>query len=127
MWDQIEGEFSRMPSQAEIAKYMLDIGIRQQGSKLYLDKVSISHSQLAEAIGKDKRIVAATVKTIKANETLYKIYSNLQPTCNLMNLAHNMGWGVICFELHNPNKPGSLIYPYARHNALRPTAIFYTL
>ena len=36
------------------------------------------------------------------------MYSNLQPTCNLKNMAHNMGWGVICIELNDPNMPGTL-------------------
>jgi len=108
VWNQIEKEFSRMPSQAEVAKYMLDIGIRQDGNKLFFEKVAISHSQVAEALGKDKRIVAATVKTIRKNRRLYSIYSKLQPTCNLMNMAHDMGWGVICIELFDPNMPGTL-------------------
>jgi predicted regulator of amino acid metabolism with ACT domain len=108
MWDQLEKDFSRTPSQGEIAKYMLDVGIRLQGEKLYFDKVSISHSQVAEALGKDKRIVTATVKTIKKNKELYRIFSKVQPTCNLMNMAHNMGWGVICIELDDPNMPGTL-------------------
>jgi len=97
-----------MPSQAEIAKYMLEFGIRQENNKLFFDRVAISHSQVADALGKDKRIVSATVKTIKQNKNLYRIYSNLQPTCNLKNMAHNMGWGVICIELNDPNMPGTL-------------------
>ena len=108
MWNQLEEEFSRTPSQAEVAKYMLDLGIRQQGSKLYFDKVSVSQSQVAEALGKDKRVVAATIKTIKNSKHLYSIFSHLQPTCNLINLAENMGWGVICIELSDPNMPGTL-------------------
>ena len=108
MWDQLQKEFSRMPSQAEIARYMLDVGIRQEGNKLFFDKISISHSQVGEAIGKDKRVVAATVNTIKNNKYLYSVYSKLQPTCNLVNMAQSMGWGVICIELNNPNMPGTL-------------------
>jgi len=108
MWNQLVKEFSRTPSQAEVAKYMLETGIRQEGNKLFFEKVAISHSQVAEALGKDKRVVAATVKTIKKNKRLYSIYSKLQPTCNLMNMAHDMGWGVICIELINPNMPGTL-------------------
>ncbi|MDD4308011.1 MAG: hypothetical protein PHU53_04295 [Thermoplasmata archaeon] len=108
MWNQLEKEFSRMPSQAEIAKYMLDVGIRQEGNKLFFDRISISHSQVGEAIGKDKRVVAATVNTIKKNKRLYSIYSKLQPTCNLINMARDMGWGVICVELIHPNMPGTL-------------------
>ncbi len=108
MWNQLEEEFSRMPSQAEIAKYMLDVGIRQEGNKLFFDRISISHSQVGEAIGKDKRVVAATVKTIKNSKRLYSIYSKLMPTCNLINMAKDMGWGVICIELKHPNMPGTL-------------------
>lgn len=108
MWNTLESEFSRMPSQAEIAKYMLDVGIRQEGEKLFFDNVSISHSQLAKALGKDKRVVTATVRTIKENKHLYTIFSKLKPTCNLINMATSMGWGVICIELDHPNIPGTL-------------------
>ena len=108
MWNQLEKEFSRTPSQAEVAKYMLNVGIRQQDNKLFFDKVFVSQSQVAEALGKDKRVVAATIKTIKNSKQLYSIFSNLQPTCNLINLAKNMGWGVICIELSDPNMPGTL-------------------
>jgi predicted regulator of amino acid metabolism with ACT domain len=108
MWNQLVKEFARMPSQAEVAKYMLSVGIRQDGDKLYFDHVAISHSQLAEALGKDKRIVTATVKTIRGNKNLYQVYSHLKPTCNLINMASSMGWSVICIELEHPNMPGTL-------------------
>jgi predicted regulator of amino acid metabolism with ACT domain len=108
MWDQVQDDFSRTPSQAEIAKYMMDVGIRQDGKKLFFDRISISHSQVGEALGKDKRVVAATVNTIQKNKRLYSIYSKLQPTCNLINMAKDMGWGVICIELIHPNMPGTL-------------------
>ncbi len=97
-----------MPSQAQVSKYMLSVGIRQEGDKLFFDNVSISHSQLAEAIGKDKRVVTATVKTIQKNKDLHAIYSKLKPTCNLINMANSMGWSVICIELEHPNMPGTL-------------------
>ena len=108
MWENIGNEFSRIPSQAEVAKYMLEAGICQAGNKLYFGKVAISHSQLAEALGKDKRLVTATVKTILANKKLYKIFSRLQPTCNLIDIAPMMGWDVLGIEIDVPNKPGTI-------------------
>ena len=108
MWTKIGNEFSRLPSQAEIARYMLETGIRVEKKKLYFDKVALSHSQLATALGKDKRIVTATVKTINKNSKLYQIYSKLRPTCNLFDMALNMGWGVIGLDICYTGKPGTM-------------------
>lgn len=108
MWEQIETEFSRQPSQAEVAKYMLETGIRQDGTKLFFDRVAVSHSQLAAALDKDKRVVTATAKTIRGNKRLYTIFSKLQPTCNLAKMAPDMGWSVIGIEICCPGKPGTI-------------------
>jgi hypothetical protein len=97
-----------MPSQAEIARYMLETGIRQEGEKLYFDKVHVSHSNLAAALAKGKRVVTSTVKTIKKNRRLYSIFSKLQPTCNLVGIAPSLGWEIIGIEIHIPNKPGTI-------------------
>ena len=108
MWEYIEADFSRFPSQAMVARYLLDTGIRVEDERLYVDKVSISHSRVAEALGKDKRVVTATIRTINANPRLYTIYSKLRPTCNLIDVAEEMGWGVIEITLSDPAKTGVL-------------------
>jgi predicted regulator of amino acid metabolism with ACT domain len=108
MWELISGDFSRVPSQAIVAKYMLDIGIRIDGTRLYVDRVAISYNQLAKAVGKDKQIVSATVKTINSNKKLYGIYSKLHPSCNLKDVAKEMGWDVLELALSDPAKPGVL-------------------
>lgn len=108
MWSKIEGDFSRLPSQAEVARYMLETGIHVEGKKLFFDKVALSHSQLANALEKDKRIVTATVKTIQENPKLYRIYSKLRPTCNLFDVALDMGWGVIGMDICYTGKPGTM-------------------
>jgi predicted regulator of amino acid metabolism with ACT domain len=108
MWETIKEEFSRVPSQAEVARYMLEIGVRVDGQRIFLDKVSISHSQLASALEKDKRIVKSTLKTISSNERLYRIFSKLKPSCNLVDVASVMGWDVIEITLSDPALPGVL-------------------
>jgi predicted regulator of amino acid metabolism with ACT domain len=108
MWELISGDFSRVPSQAVVAKYMLEIGIRVDGNRLYIDKVAISNNQLAKAVKKDKQIVSATVRTINSNKRLYNIFSKLHPSCNLKDVAKEMGWDVIELTLSDPAKPGVL-------------------
>lgn len=97
-----------MPSQAHVAKYLLETGIRIQGSKLYADRVAVSHSQVAAALGKDKRIVTSTVRTIENSPRLQSIYSKLKPSCNLIEVAPEMGWGIIEITLSDPALPGIL-------------------
>lgn len=87
---------------------MLEAGIRIERGNLFFGKVSISLSQLADALGKDKRVVAATVRTIEAHERLNTIFSKLQPTCNLVGMAQAMGWEVLGIEIEEPGKPGTI-------------------
>lgn len=108
MWRNLEKYFASMPSQAEVANYILKTGIRVENDKLYFDKVTLSYSQVANALDKDKRVVAATVRTIKANNKLYEIFSLLSPTCNLINMAVKMGWGVIGVDVCDSSQPGMI-------------------
>jgi len=108
MWELIAGDFSRVPAQAVVAKYMLEIGIRLDGDRLYVDKVAVSYNGLAKAVNKDKQIVSATVRTIRENKRLYGIFSKLHPTCNLKDVAQQMGWDVIELTLSDPAKAGVL-------------------
>ena len=108
MWERIETEFLKMPSQADIAKYMLETGIRIEGNKLFFDKVAMSNSQLANALGKDKRVVGSTIKTIRGNPALLAIFSKLRPTCNLFDMALDMGWGVIGLDICYTGKAGTM-------------------
>jgi len=108
MWEYIEDDFTRIPSQAVVARYLMDTGISVKENRLYVDKVAVSHSQVALALNKDKRIVTATVKTINSSPRLYSIYSRLKPTCNLIDVAEEMGWGVIEISLSDPAMTGVL-------------------
>ena len=108
MWELIQDRFTRVPAQAIVARYMMDIGIRIEGNRLFIDKVGISYSQVGKAVGKDKQIVSAAVQTIREDERLYAIYSNLLPTCNLRNVAKVMGWDVLELTLSDPAKSGVL-------------------
>ncbi len=108
MWELISSSFARVPAQAIVAKYMLDVGIRIEGNRLFVDKVGVSFSQVAKAVGKDKQIVSATIETIRSDRRLYDIYSNLLATCNLTKVAKVMNWDVLELTLSDPAKSGVL-------------------
>ena len=108
MWELISDAFSRVPAQAIVAKYMMDIGIRVEEERLFVDRVGISYNQVAKAVGKDKQIVSATVRTIRSDPRLYSIYTNILPACNLRKVAPVMGWEVIELTLSDPAKSGVL-------------------
>jgi hypothetical protein len=108
MWEILSGKFTRVPAQAIVAKYMLEIGIRVDGKRIFVDRVGISYSQLAKAVGKDKQIVSATIKTINSDRKLSRVFANLMPTCSLMRVAPEMGWEVYELTLSDPAIPGVL-------------------
>lgn len=108
MWELISSKFSRVPSQAVVAKYMLEVGIRVEGKRIFVDRVAVSYGQLAKAVGKDKQIVSATIRTINADRKLSRVFANLLPTCSLIRVAPEMGWEVYELALSDPARPGVL-------------------
>ena len=108
MWETVAHYFDRYPSQRKVAKYIIDNGVRVKNNTIMLDKLRISSAELARAVGVDKRVVSATIKTIMLEPKLESIFSKLQPSCNLKDVAPEMGWDVLEIILSDPALPGVL-------------------
>ena len=106
MWDKIANYFEKYPSQAKVARYLLRYGLRIDRDHVFCGDVQIADSSLARAAGVDRRVVKSTIETIKADPTLLKFFSQLQPTNHLKNAASAMGWSAIEIVPMNAHEPG---------------------
>ncbi len=106
MWDKIANYFEKFPSQAKVARYLLKYGLRIDKDHVYCGEVQIADSSLARAAGVDRRVVKSTIETIKADPTLLKFFSQLQPTNHLKNAASAMGWSAIEIVPTDAHEPG---------------------
>jgi hypothetical protein len=108
MWDTLRRYFERYPSQAKIAKTMLRYGLCIRGDSVCCGEIEIADVALARAAGVDRRIVASTVQTIKKDDLLMKVFSELKATPHLKDVAHAMGWSAIEIIPTNASEPGIL-------------------
>jgi predicted regulator of amino acid metabolism with ACT domain len=108
MWAALIDYFQRYPAQEKIARVLIKYGLNIRQGKVYCGTIELSDSALGRAAGVDRRIVAATVRTIEANPELLKVFTNFQPTLHLKDAAPGLGWGVIEIIPDNASRPGIL-------------------
>lgn len=95
MWELLTRYFQRYPAQSRVAQKLLTHGFAVRADGVYSGDVAISDTALARACNVDRRIISATVETIRREPELLKVYSRLLPACLLKDAAPIMRWGVI--------------------------------
>lgn len=108
MWDTLIEYFRRYPAQEKIAKLLIHNGLRISQGRVLSGDVEVADSALARAAGVDRRIVAATIRTIEAHPELSKVFANFRPTCHLRDVAPALHWGVMEILVENASRPGIL-------------------
>lgn len=109
MWNQIKHRFERYPSRMDVARKIIELGLRiDPDGKVYCDDVEINDVALARAIGVDRRTVRATAETILEDKKLRGIFQNLRPAGALLrDAAAELDFGVVEIEAEARN-PGIL-------------------
>jgi len=108
MWKAIADYFSKYPSQAKVARVLLENGMSVRKKAIYAGDVAVSDTAIARAAGVDRRVVRSSVDTISSDPLLLKFFSNLLPTSNYKDVASTMGWGAIEIISDDAHQPGIL-------------------
>ncbi|HIE34215.1 MAG TPA: hypothetical protein EYP86_03655 [Candidatus Altiarchaeales archaeon] len=92
----IEDILSRKREQKNVAVFLLKNAIRvSENRKLYLKDVEIPYSSVSRVLGVDRRIVKATIDSILQDSRLRKIFTKLDSTPLLRDVAKELGFGAI--------------------------------
>ena len=110
MWDLLTRYFQRYPAQSRVAQTLLTQGLSVRDDGVYSGNVAISDTALARACEVDRRIIAATVETIRREPELSKVFSRLRPTGLLKDVAPQLRWGVIEIVPADAREPGILAH-----------------
>ncbi len=108
MWAKLKPYFKGFPAQEKIAQLMVNYGLRVKDDRVYAGEIELTDSAVARAAGVDRRVVTATVETIRKTPILAEFFGKLWPVCHLGNVAPLMGWGAIEILPTNASKPGIL-------------------
>ena len=110
MWDLLTRYFQRFPAQSRVAQMLLTHGLSVREDGVYAGEIAISDTALARACEVDRRIIAATVDTIRREPELLKVYARLRPVAHLKDVAAALNWGVIEVLVSDAQEPGILAH-----------------
>lgn len=92
----MENIFYRRKSQRKVAEFLLRRGIRiSDEGKLFSGEIEISNAAIARALDLDRRVVTATVDAILAEPKLRRIFTRLDSTLLLRDVAPELNFGAI--------------------------------
>ncbi|MFZ3166404.1 MAG: amino acid-binding protein [Candidatus Methanoperedens sp.] len=109
MWTIIQEKFKNHPAQEKVIRLLLERGfqINAQG-RVVSGGIEIPHTQIANEIEVDRRVVDSTCETISKNEKLMQIFRNVRTIPFLRDVAPLLGLGVIVIAPDNAARKGLL-------------------
>src|SRR3989442_15941862 len=108
MWEKVRPYFKGYPAKEKVAQLMVAHGLRVRDGGVFAGPIEVSDTAMARAASVDRRVVTATVKTIRNNGEALKFFERLHPVCHLGEVAPLMGWGAIEIIPTSASKPGIL-------------------
>ena len=109
MWTVIQEKFRNHPAQEKVIRLLLERGfqINDEG-RVVSGSIEIAHTQIANEIGVDRRVIDATCETILKNKQLMQIFRNVRTIPFLRDVAPYLGLGVIIIMPDNAARKGLL-------------------
>lgn len=100
MWKRIETLFEGFPAQKQVARKMIELGLRiGADNRIYCGEVEIKEISLAKTAGVDRRVVVSTASSIVSDKKLSSLFSKIRPAGTLLSdVAHELGFGVVEIE-----------------------------
>ncbi|MCZ7399577.1 MAG: amino acid-binding protein [Candidatus Methanoperedens sp.] len=109
MWSIIQEKFKNHPAQEKVIRLLLERGfqVNEQG-RVVSGSIEIPHTQIANEIAVDRRVVDSTCETIMKDKTLLQIFRNVRTMPFLREVAPLLGLGVIVIAPDNAARKGLL-------------------
>jgi predicted regulator of amino acid metabolism with ACT domain len=107
MWSEIMHEFADSPTQGRVVRFLLDngFGVNEEG-RIACNGIEIPATQIARAIGSDRRVVDATAHHILTSPLLRNIFTHMRATPDLSGVAESLGLSVITVLPKNAEEKG---------------------
>ncbi len=103
----LEAYFKNYPARRKVAEFLFENGLSVKGGKIYLKNVEVPISELARAIGVNRKIIYHTIEYIEKTYPLKLIFERLNPLPSLIDVAPLMGWEVLEIDVEKENYQGA--------------------
>lgn len=109
MWTIIQEKFKNHPAQEKVVRLLLERGFQVNSpGRVVSGSIEIPHTQIANEIAVDRRVVDATCETISKDKKLMDIFKNVRTMPFLREVAPLLGLGVIVISPDNAARKGLL-------------------
>ncbi len=109
MWSIIQEKFKNHPAQEKVIRLLLERGFQvNEEGRVVSGSIEIPHTQIANEIAVDRRVVDSTCETIRKEKTLLQIFRNVRTMPFLREVAPLLGLGVIVIAPDNAARKGLL-------------------
>jgi predicted regulator of amino acid metabolism with ACT domain len=109
MWTVIQEKFKNHPAQEKVIRLLLERGFQiNPKGRVVTGNIEIPHTQIANEIQVDRRVVDATCETISKDDKLMQIFENVRTMPFLRDVAPLLGLGVIIITPDNASRKGLL-------------------
>jgi len=109
MWSVIQEKFRNHPAQEKVIRLLLERGFQvNETGRVVSGNIEIAHTQIANEIGVDRRVVDAACETILKDAQLKQIFGNVHTIPFLRDVAVYLGLGVIIIIPDNAARKGLL-------------------
>jgi predicted regulator of amino acid metabolism with ACT domain len=95
----LEAYFKNYPARKKVVEFLFENGLSVKDGRIYLKNVEIPISELARAIGVNRKIIYHTIEYIEKTYPLRLIFERLNPLPSLIDIAPLMGWEVLEIEV----------------------------
>jgi len=108
MWSALKKHFKGFPAQQKVARLMIEYGLSVRSGKVLCADIEVPALRIGKALGIDRRVVNATIKTIESNKELKGVFENLKPIAFFRDIVKPMGWSIVEIIPEDPAMPGIL-------------------
>jgi len=95
VWEQIKRKFDRFPSQLEVAKTFLRLGISVKNGKAFCDDIELVPTKIANALNVDRKVVVSAIENIEKDEELKNVFGSIKPVAEISEVARILGYPVL--------------------------------
>lgn len=110
MWAEIMQAFADSPSQGRVVRFLLEngLGINADG-RVICNRIAMPATQVAAAVGVDRRVVDATAKRILDDARLSPIFGRMRATPDLSMVAEHLGLSVVTITVDDARARGIVL------------------
>ena len=106
--DIVESKFKSTPAQAAVVDLFLRVGVRIEDGRAWCDGIVLGDCAIGRAAGVDRRVVRATIEKIAGDPELLRIFSKLNCTLSMVDMASEIGCSSIVITPTDATLPGIL-------------------